>query len=468
MYAQSSVSLRRDAPSDRGIPPGKHLNSRGVRPRCAFWRVAMIGKDRSRASLPLLDKLLPDLIQGGTLTIIDARGRQSRFGPGGAGPRVAIRLHDRLLPLRLALDPMLATGEAYMDGRLTVEQGNVRDFLLVATTGLEAMHSVRSNWLLPKLLRLGDKLTPANNRHRARRNVEHHYDLPTELYDLFLDKDRLYSCAYFRTGQESLEDAQQAKMRHIMAKLLLAPGCRVLDIGSGWGALATTIAEESGASVTGLTLSKEQLAAANTRATRHNVADKVRFALRDYRDEPERYDRIVSVGMLEHVGQHNLDTYFAKIAALLEEEGVALIHSIGSGIGLSDPRASKDRWMDRYIFPGGYIPALSQVMPAAERAGLWITDVEILRLHYAETLRAWWERFQAHRAQACELMGERFCRMWEFYLASAECGFRNGRLMVFQLQLSRSREAVPLTRDYIAEAERRLARLAQRQHASAA
>lgn len=409
----------------------------------------------SHARLPLLGAVLPQLIQQGELTIIDSRGGRSRFGPGGSGPSVVIKLHDRWLPIRLALNPMLATGEAFMDGRLTVEPGSVRDFLLLATTGLERMHRLRSNRLLSRLQKLMDRLTPTNSRWRARRNVKHHYDLPPELYELFLDRDQLYSCAYFRTGKESLEEAQQAKMQHIMAKLLLEPGNRVLDIGSGWGALATTISRKTGASVKGLTLSDEQFAGATVRALRHQVADKAKFALRDYRDEAERYDRIVSVGMLEHVGRHNLDEYFAKIAELLEEDGVALIHSIGSAIGASDPGAAKDRWMDRYIFPGGYIPALSEVVPAAERAGLWITDIEILRLHYAETLRCWWDRFQARRDEAQALMGDRFCRMWEFYLASAETGFRNGRLMVFQIQLARSRDAVPLTRDYIADAERR-------------
>lgn len=424
--------------------------------------------DPSQARLPLLGAVLPTLVQRGSLTIVDARGGRSRFGPGRPGPEVTIRLHDRLLPIQLALDPMLATGEAYMGGRLTVEQGDVRDFLLLVTAGLERMHRARSRRLVPWLLRMRDKLAPANGRRRARRNVEHHYDLPPELYDLFLDRDHLYSCAYFREGSEDLEEAQQAKMRHIMAKLLLEPDSRVLDIGCGWGALATTIAEQTGATVKGVTLSAEQLAAAGTRAERLHLAEKARFELRDYRDETGIYDRIVSVGMLEHVGRQHLDAYFQKLAELLDKDGVALIHSIGSGIGASDPSAAKDRWMDRYIFPGGYIPALSDVMPAAERAGLWITDVEILRLHYAETLRCWWNRFQARRGEAQALMGERFCRMWEFYLASAESGFRNGRLMVFQLQLARSREAVPLTRDYIGEAERRFVAPVERQRADAA
>lgn len=410
---------------------------------------------RSQAELPLLGSILPDLIRRGQLTVIDSRGRSSRFGPGGA-PAVVIKLHDRLLPLRLALDPLLVTGKAYMDGRLTIEEGNVRDFLLLATTGLEQMNRSRSGWLLPRLQRLIDRLAPANNHRRARDNVEHHYDIPVELYDLFLDHDRIYSCAYFATGSESLETAQQAKMQHIMAKLLLEPDSKVLDIGCGWGALATKIARETGATVKGVTLSPSQFAGAEARARREQLGDTVEFALHDYRDETQTYDRIVSVGMLEHVGRKQFDRYFAKIAELLDENGVALIHSIGSAIGASDPRSGKDRWLDRYIFPGGYIPALSDVMPAIERAGLWVTDVEILRLHYAETLRHWWDRFAAHRAQAHAMMGERFCRMWEFYLASAETGFRNGRLMVFQLQLSRSRDAVPLTRDYMVAAEQAL------------
>lgn len=406
------------------------------------------------ASLPLLGALLPTLINHGRLTVIDARGGSSSFGPGGPGPDIVIHLRDRLLPIRLALDPMLVTGEAYMDGGVAVAKGDVRDFLLQATAGLGRLNRTRSTKLIPRLLKLCDMLTPRNTRRRACRNVEHHYELPTELYDLFLDPDRSYSCAYFRTGSESLAEAQQAKMHHIMAKLLLGPDSRVLDIGCGWGALATTIAEVTGASVKGLTLSPSQRIDATARAERLGIAAKARFERRDYRDETERFDRVVSVGMLEHVGRKDLVGFFAKVASLLDDDGVALIHSIGSGRGGSDPAAAKDRWMDRHIFPGGYIPTLSEAVSAAERAGLWVTDVEILRLHYAETLRCWWQRFQTRRDEAELLMGERFCRMWEFYLASAESGFRNGRLMVFQLQLARNRKAVPLTRDYIHDAER--------------
>ena len=263
--------------------------------------------DKGQASLPLLAALLPHLIQRGALTITDTQGGRSRFGPRRPGPDVVIRLHERTLPIRLALDPTLATGEAYMDGSLTTEQGDVRDFLLVATSGLERMNVVRSGWLLTRLLKILDRLAPTNDRRRARSNVTHHYDLPPGLYDPFLDRNRLYSCAYFRNGSEGLEEAQQAKVRHIMAKLLLCPGHRVLDIGCGWGALATTIAEETGASVTGLTLSDEQLAGAAARARRRRLADRAVFALRDYRDETGSYDRVVSVGMLEHVGRQYLE-----------------------------------------------------------------------------------------------------------------------------------------------------------------
>ncbi len=459
-------------PKDMTGRPKEDQRARGrctrAAPVPAAGESAMPEQPRSEARLPLLGAVLPKMIRTGELVVIDSRGRSSRFGKAHAEHSVTIRLRRRALPLRLALDPMLATGEAYMDGTLTIEKGTVRDFLLMATTGLDALHSAGPTRMLGKLHRLRDHLTPSNRRLRSRRNVEHHYDLPSELYDRFLDPDRLYSCAYFRTGSETLEQAQQAKLNHILAKLLIEPRQRVLDIGCGWGALATTIVEKTSASAKGLTLSSEQLSAARERAHRRGVADRAAFELLDYRDEHERFDRIVSVGMLEHVGRQHLDVFLAKVAALLKEDGVALIHSIGSTVGARAPNAAPDRWMDRYIFPGGYIPALSEVVTAAERAGLWVTDIEILRLHYAETLRCWWERFQAHRAEVHEMMGERFCRMWEFYLASAESGFRNGRLMVFQLQLAHSREAVPLTRDYVAEAEKRFEAPQEQQRANAA
>lgn len=414
------------------------------------------GRQR-QARLPLLGAALSYLVRNGELTVTDARGGRSVFGDPEAEPHLTVRLHARLLPIRLALDPVLATGEAYMDGSLTIEHGSVRDFLLMVSENLDRLQASTIQNLLIRLNHLRAWLQPSNDYRRSRKNVEHHYDLPPAFYDLFLDDDHIYSCAYFRNGTETLEQAQAAKLHHIMAKLLLTPDCRVLDIGSGWGALATTIAEQAGASVTGLTLSGEQLSAARERALERGVSDRATFELSDYRDARGSFDRIVSIGMLEHVGKRNLDGYFSKLAALLADDGVALVHSIGSTIP-PDAGGLEDRWIGRYIFPGGYIPSLSEVIAAAERADLWVIDVEILRLHYAQTLRCWWDRFQAARDRAKAMMGERFCRMWEFYLASAEAGFRNRPLMVFQLQLARNRHAVPLTRDYITDTERHIER----------
>lgn len=407
---------------------------------------------QAQARLSLLGGALPHLVRHGELTVIDAYGARSSFGEPESEPSVTVRLHAPLLPLRLALDPVLATGEAYMDGTLAIEHGSVRDFLLMVSENLDRLEASVMLGLLTRLNRLRARLLPSNGRRRSRRNVEHHYDLPAELYDLFLDRDHIYSCAYFRSGTETLEQAQAAKLRRIIAKLLLTSDCHVLDIGSGWGALATAVAEQTGAAVTGLTLSSEQLSAARERASARGVADRTIFELRDYRDVSDIFDRIVSVGMLEHVGKRNLDAFFSKLATLLTDDGVALVHSIGSTIS-PDAGSIEDRWINRYIFPGGYIPSLSEAIGAAERAGLWVTDVEILRLHYAQTLHCWWDRFQGARDRVKAMMGERFCRMWEFYLASAEAGFRNRPLMVFQLQLARSRYAVPLTRDYITAAE---------------
>ena len=290
------------------------------------------------------------------------------------------------------------------------------------------------------------RLHQDNRLGRARVNVAHHYDLSGALYDLFLDQDRQYSCAYFHNGAETLEEAQEKKKRHIMAKLLLEPGMRVLDVGSGWGGLALEMAQTASVDVTGLTLSQEQLAVANKRAAADGLTSHVRFAMRDYRDEQGTYDRIVSVGMFEHVGVAHYRTYFDTLSKRLKSDGVALVHAIGR----TGPPGSTDPWLRKYIFPGGYCPSLSEVLAAVERSGLWVTDIEILRLHYAETLRHWFERFQVNRDQAKAIYDERFCRMWEFYLASCEAAFRNGPMMVFQLQLSHRRDAVPLTRDYVA------------------
>ncbi len=286
-----------------------------------------------------------------------------------------------------------------------------------------------------------------NRLRRARESVAHHYDLSRAYYDLFPDADREYSCAYFVRGDETLEAAQAAKKRHIATKLLLKPGHDVLDIGSRWGALALDLARTERAHVTGITLSTEQLQATHARASVAGLSDRARFELRDFRDEKGHYDPIVSVGMLEHVGKRDYSTFFQSVARSLKPDGVALVHSIGR----MDPPGAADPWIDKYIFPGGYVPALSEVIAAVEKAGLWITDVEGLRLHYAETLRLWLERFQARRNEAKEIYDERFFRMWKFYLATSEAMFRSGTLMVFQIQLAHRRDAAPLTRDYIGD-----------------
>ena len=407
--------------------------------------------ERSEAKLPILTGLLESIVRRGHLTVIDWRGRKRSFGDLSSRLRATVRLHDRLLPWKIALQPSLAVGEAYMDGRLTIEDGTLRDFLEIVTSNLQAIDQQPLQRLRRRLARLRPQaLRPRNHRRRARSSAAHHYDLSGSLYSLFLDDDRQYSCAYFPTGEETLEEAQAAKKRHLAAKLLLRPGDQVLDIGCGWGGLALEFARTAGAKVKGITLSKQQLDVARQRANQTEGSDQVSFHLLDYREIDEQFDRIVSVGMFEHVGRAHFDEFFDSVARMLKPDGVALIHSIGRRArkGGSDP------WVSKYIFPGSYIPAISEVMAAVEQSGLWATDVEILRLHYAETLRLWFERFQHNRAQARAIYDERFCRMWEYYLAGCEMGFRHGNLMVFQIQLAHERDAVPLTRDYITDYER--------------
>ena len=404
--------------------------------------------NRGWARFPLLAGLLHSIVRKGNLTVIDWRGRESFFGDPWSNLHAIIRMRDKALPWKLALNPSLALGEAYMDGRLTIESGTLRDFLEIITSDIEAFDEhplqkarVRLGRLRPRALRV------RNHKRRARSNVAHHYDLSGALYSLFLDADRQYSCAYFPTGKETLEEAQAAKKRHLAAKLLLRPGDKLLDIGCGWGGLALDLARTGDGSVKGITLSKEQLGVARERATEAGLDRKVSFELLDYRELDERFDRIVSVGMFEHVGPAHFDQFFSTVARLLRPDGVAVIHSIGR----RSPPGGADPWISKYIFPGGYIPAVSEVMAAVEKSGLWATDIEVMRVHYAETLRHWYEQFQAKRHVAHDIYDERFCRMWEFYLAACEMLFRNGDLMVFQLQLAHERDAVPLTRDYIYE-----------------
>jgi cyclopropane-fatty-acyl-phospholipid synthase len=395
----------------------------------------------------LLGFLLRHLVTKGTLRVIDSRGTVHDFPGDIEGPRITVKLHEAELERRLFFNPRLYLGEAYMDGSFTVEDADIYDFLLfIGENQALAPHSI----VMPlhqgfgRALRLFQQYNPLG---RAQKNAAHHYNLSDTLYDLFLDNDRQYSCAYWPTNDISLEEAQANKKRHLAAKLLLRPGQKVLDIGSGWGGLAIYLAQETGVAVTGLTLSSEQLKVAERRAIAAGVADRVKFRLRDYREEHEVYDRIVSVGMFEHVGVPHYKAFFRKLKELLTEDGVALLHSIGR----MDGPATTNPWLRKYIFPGGYAPSLSEVVPVAEKVGLWITDIEILRLHYAETLREWRARFTANRDQVKTLYDERFCRMWEFYLAGSEVAFRWGGHLNFQMQLAKHVDAVPLTRDYITD-----------------
>lgn len=400
----------------------------------------------------LLARFLRPVIRLGRLTVIDATGLAHSFGPGGS-PTVTIRLHDPALHWKLFFRPELYAGEAYTDGNLTIEDASLYDFLELMGRNFAAAEGDPLSRTAHRIDRLFRRLQQANPVAQARRNVAHHYDLSGEFYDLFLDEDRQYSCAYFPRADASLDEAQRAKRRHIAAKLRLQPGMRVLDIGSGWGGLALWMAERFDVEVTGLTLSEEQLRVARARAEQRGLADRAQFFLRDYREETGRYERIVSVGMFEHVGVRHYGAFLDTVRQRLEEDGVALLHTIGrsDGPGVTTP------WIRKYIFPGGYVPALSELTPAIERARLWITDIEVLRLHYAQTLRHWRQRFLANREQAAQLYDARFCRMWEFYLAGSEMAFRWLDQAVFQVQLTRQIDAVPLTRDYMVDAERALA-----------
>jgi cyclopropane-fatty-acyl-phospholipid synthase len=356
-------------------------------------------------------------------------------GPGE--PEMTVVLADARVAAAIALNPEIAVGDAYMDGRLTIEGGDIHDFLELAGSQLAARPMRRG-----PLWRWKRRLDQANDRMHARSNVHHHYDLTVDFYRLFLDEDLQYSCAVFEGPDATLEQAQIAKKRRLIDKLVLRPGQTALDIGCGWGGLGLSLAR-AGARVTGVTLSTEQHATAQARAAEAGL--EADFRLQDYRDLEGPFDRIISVGMFEHVGAPNYDEYFATVARLLTDDGVAVIHSIGR----KTPPSRTQPWIAKHIFPGGYIPALSEVLPAIERSGLWVTDMEILRLHYADTLRAWRHRFLARRAEALAMYDERFCRMWEFYLASSEVAFRQLGHMVFQVQLTKRPDAVPLTRDYL-------------------
>ncbi|MGB7257498.1 MAG: class I SAM-dependent methyltransferase [Pseudolabrys sp.] len=398
----------------------------------------------------LLQFLLKRFIRRGTFRVTTSRGTAFTCGDG-TGKTVAVRFTTRAAELGLLLDPELKLGEIYMDGTFVVEQGSIADVLAIA---LGQHNAEMPRWANPRraLRYLHRRLSQYNPRKRARRNVAHHYDLDGRLYSLFLDADRQYSCGYFERPGQSLDDAQLAKRRHLAAKLLVKEGHRILDIGCGWGGLGLYLAETACANVTGVTLSQEQFTIANERATEKGLSGKAEFRLQDYRDVDGKFDRIVSVGMFEHVGVGFYETFFRKSAALLADNGVMVLHSIGR----SDPPGVTNPWIAKYIFPGGYIPALSEVLPVIERSGLLVTDIEILRLHYAETLKAWRERFLAHRKDIERIYDQRFVRMWEFYLAASEMSFREQAMMVMQIQLTKRQGVVPMTRDYIGREEQRL------------
>jgi cyclopropane-fatty-acyl-phospholipid synthase len=399
----------------------------------------------------MLRLLLSRIVRQGTLTVIHSNGKEDVIGVGD--PHVAMRLADKWAGWELLLNPDLKLGEHYMDGRLIIEKGDVADLLDLLMSNLAQVQPSGLHKLARSLRRLQRRAMQFNPSRNARKHAKHHYDLPGELFDLFLDRDRQYSCAYFLSPRESLEEAQQNKKRHIIAKLNLDKhALKVLDIGCGWGGLALDLARDHGAEVLGVTLSDEQINVARTRAEENGLEGRCRFELTDYRAIRGRYDRIVSVGMFEHVGIAYYAAYFAKVRQLLSDDGAMLLHTIGR----SDGPGSTNPWIAKYIFPGGYAPALSEILQAIEASGLIVTDIEVLRLHYADTCRLWRNRFVANRAAARGIFDERFYRMWEFYLAGAEMAFRHDGQVVFQIQLAKRQGALPLTRDYMLDVERTL------------
>ena len=397
------------------------------------------------------DKLLRSLITFGLLRVIMPEGGTREYGDRSHAP-VTVRLRDQATVRHLVLNPELALGEAYMNGSLVVEDDDLQGLLALIVRNVRHADAHPVWWQkIAEVSRTRLRGLVQNNIVKlARRNVAHHYDLSGQLFDLFLDDDRQYSCGYFKEPDATLEQAQADKKAHIARKLMIKPGISVLDIGCGWGGMALTLARDHGAKVVGITLSEEQHAYATERAAREGLSDKVQFRLCDYRQIKGTFDRIVSVGMFEHVGLPHFKNYFGTIRNRLSPDGIALIHTIG----WAGPVKATNPWLAKYIFPGGYVPALSEVMAAIEQNRLWSTDIECWRLHYAYTLRHWYDRFYAHEDEVRALYDDRFVRMWRFYLAACEQTFRHGPQAVFQVQLSRSVDAVPLIRDYIYDAGR--------------
>ncbi|WP_281976516.1 SAM-dependent methyltransferase [Pseudorhizobium flavum] len=397
-----------------------------------------------------LSHMMKSFIRKGRLTVIDADGKRHVFA-GTPGPEVTMRLTDKRLYRTLVFNPELAAGEAYMDGTMRFEDGStLRDFLTLFSINRLSLGSYPLQKALRAIKMRFRQRQQSNVKGEAQRNVAHHYDLGNDFYRLFLDENMLYSCAYFRDSGETLEEAQRNKLRLLASKLCLAYGMRVLDIGCGWGDLALYLAKLENVHVTGVTLSKEQQKLASERARQAGLSDRVTFELRDYRDVDDRFDRIVSVGMFEHVGVQHYDEFFGHLNDLMPDHGIAVLHSIGhmSPPGMASP------WLRKYIFPGAYSPALSEVFDSVERNSLWVMDLEFLRVHYATTLAHWAERFEKNRERVIAMYDERFARMWEFYLISAEMMFRTGSQLVFHMQMSRNRDAAPIVRDYITDKQR--------------
>ncbi|MBY0407790.1 MAG: cyclopropane-fatty-acyl-phospholipid synthase family protein [Rickettsiales bacterium] len=414
-----------------------------------------IGSTKAKGLFPA-SLLFKSLIKKGALDIIDATGQRHRFN-GTPGQQVTLRLNEKVNPWKLFLNPQIELPEAYMFGNLTIEEGTLDEFLLLLAQNNQDMRDFFFSHLQTKLRWGLRKVFQDNSPAKARANVQNHYDISNDLYKLFLDKDMQYSCAYFSHPEESLEQAQINKKNHIIAKLDLHPGQRVLDIGCGWGGLGIEMARQKGVHVTGVTLSEKQHQLATQRVKDAGLEGQVDFKLLDYRKLEGKFDRIVSVGMFEHVGVPHYPEYFAKVNELLADDGRMLLHSIG----YKKPSLATQPWLEKYIFCGGYLPALSETIPFIEEAGFWVTDVEVLRLHYSYTLREWKKRFREHEAQVKQMYDDTFFRMFDLYLAGCELAMIYSGTMAFQVQFAKQITAVPITRDYMYAQDEGRQRMAQ-------
>ena len=392
-----------------------------------------------------LISFLNNLFKQDGFELIDSNSKKYVIGNPTKDKPIVIRFLDQKLMQKLLINPDLYFGEAYMNGSLVIENGTLTDFLDLAFKNIGRGNINSYGAVIKKIKGTFGYLTNLNKIIKSKENVAHHYDISEKLYDLFLDKNRQYSCAYFKNDSDTLEQAQSNKIHHIIKKLNIQPNQKVLDVGSGWGTLALAIAKVTNASVTGITLSENQFEYSQNKAKEMNLSNQVDFKLIDYRQLNEKFDRIVSVGMFEHVGRNFYRTYFNKVFQLLNEKGIALIHTIGSSMPPRDPQP----WIQKYIFPGGYTPSLSELSKPIEKSGLIVSDIEVLRMHYAHTLRNWKERFLSKKDTVLDMFDEKFFRMWEFYLASCEMAFKWGDQVVFQLQLAKDNSSVPNTRDYI-------------------